>query len=269
MIHLLVMILLFSSQSFSCPHGYDIPETFVTDAGGISEEEFMRISTELENLYASDIANRGGKLHVYKEWKSSEVNAYAQRQDGEWKVIMLGGIARHKYMTADGFALVTCHELGHHLGGFPKFDGIDTGWASNEGQSDYYSTMKCLRRYWENADNEAAISGKMIPPTLQESCRGEALCIRSGLAGLSVSYVFSALAWNLSKPKFETPDPKVVKATYFGHPKPQCRLDTFFQGSICEASSLEDMATETKGSCHETLGYTRGMRPRCWFKPTL
>lgn len=276
----LLLTFFLTSSLFACPHGYDLPAPVKIPAGlsegGISEQEFMRISTELENLYSPVVSERGGKLHVYKEWASDTVNAYAQREDGEWKVIMLGGIARHKYMTADGYALVVCHEIGHHLGGFPKYDGIDIGWASNEGQSDYYSTMKCLRNYWKDADNFAAIAGKEIPAKLQEECgknwlwnRDEALCIRSGLAGFNVSYVFAALAWNWTKPKFETPDTKVVKETYGAHPKAQCRLDTYFQGSLCEASQDEEMSSETKGSCHETLGHTVGMRPRCWFKPTL
>lgn len=268
----LFLTVLFSSQILACPKGYELPATFhipVGEEGGISEQEFMRISTELEALYGPDVSARGGKLRVYKEWASSTVNAYAQREKDEWKVIMLGGIARHKYMTADGYALIVCHEIGHHLGGVPRYDGIDIGWATNEGQSDYFSTMKCLRRYWEDSDNSAAIVGKEIPTKLLNECRNEALCIRTGLAGLSAANVFASLAWFGKKPKFETPDTKVVKVTYAGHPKAQCRLDTFFQGSLCEVSYKDEMTSETEGACHESLGHKKGMRPLCWFKPTL
>lgn len=270
----------FTTSLIACPNGYDLASPVRipvgVSAGGITEEEFVRISTDLETLYAPEVSRRGGNLKVYKEWASDTMNAYAQREDGEWKVIMLGGIARHKHMTADGYALVVCHELGHHLGGVPRYDGIDIGWATSEGQSDYYSTMKCLRNYWKDSDNASAISGKDIPKTLLDECgknwlwnREEALCLRSGMAGLSVSYVFAALAWNWSKPKFETPDLKEVKQTYSAHPKAQCRLDTYLQGSLCEVSMQEEMSAETKGSCHEILGHKSGMRPRCWFKPTL
>ena len=276
----LLLSLFISSSLFACPRGYDLASPVRIPVGisegGITEQEFMKISTELENLYSPEVANRGGKLKVYKEWASETVNAYAQRQDGEWKVIMLGGIARHKHMTADGYALVVCHEIGHHLGGFPKYEGLDIGWATSEGQSDYYSTMKCLRNYWKDADNAAAVSGLEIPQKLVEECgknwmwnRDEALCIRSGMAGLSVANVFAALAWFSKTPKFETPDTKVVKETYLAHPKAQCRLDTYLQGSLCEVSMNEEMSSETNGSCHETLGHKSGMRPRCWFKPTL
>ncbi len=277
---LILSLLLITSQSIACPRGYEltnpvhIPESL--NAEGITEEEFMRISSELEALYSSEVSSRGGKLIVEKAWKSSEVNAYAQREKGDWKVILLGGIARHKHQTADGFALIVCHEIGHHLGGVPRYDGIDIGWATNEGQSDYFSVMKCLRRYWQDSDNAAAITSKEIPQKLLNECgqnwlwnRDEALCIRSGMAGLAAANLFASLAWFSKTPKFETPDTKFVNSTAAGHPKAQCRLDTYLQGAICEARMDEEMSSEVKGSCHETSGHKSGMRPRCWFKPTL
>lgn len=277
---LILSVLLITSQIFACPLGYELktPVHIPTgmNAEGISESEFMRISSEIEAIYSPEVSSRGGKLNVQKAWASSEVNAYAQRENGEWRVILLGGIARHKHQTADGFALIVCHEIGHHLGGFPRYDGIDIGWATNEGQSDYFSTMKCLRRYWQDSDNAAAIASKEIPQKLLDECgqnwlwnRDEALCIRSGMAGLAAANLFASLAWFSKSPKFETPDTKFVNSTYGAHPKAQCRLDTYFQGSLCEARIEEEMSSEVKGSCHETLGHKNGMRPRCWFKPTL
>jgi hypothetical protein len=264
---------LISLNTFACPLGHDLAQPLSipvgVSEGGITQEEFMKISGDIEAIYAPEISSRGAKLIMQKAWESSTVNAYAQREKDEWKVILLGGMARHKHMTSDGFALIVCHEIGHHLGGFPLYDGIDIGWASNEGQSDYFSVMKCLRRYWETADNSAAIAGKVIPPKLKNECRDEALCIRTGLAGLSAATLFADLAWFSGKPKFETPDTRVVKVTYGAHPKAQCRLDTYLQSSLCEVSHTEEMTTETMGACHESLGHKIGMRTLCWFKPTL
>ena len=86
---------------------------------------------------------------------------------------MFGGLARHKLVTPDGFALVACHEMGHHLGGAPRRGG----WASNEGQSDYYATTKCARRIWAE-DNNAAIMQDRISKGLEISEKAQQECDR-------------------------------------------------------------------------------------------
>ena len=49
----------------------------------------------------------------------------------KWVVAMFGGLARRPEVTKDAFQFVVCHEVGHHLAGWPfAYD-----WASNEGQS--------------------------------------------------------------------------------------------------------------------------------------
>ena len=79
------------------------------------------------------------------------MNAFAKQGASTWEVHMYGGLARHQAVTADGFALVVCHELGHHLGGAPqKVDWFGRlRWASNEGQADYWGTAKCFRKLLE------------------------------------------------------------------------------------------------------------------------
>jgi len=87
------------------------------------------------------------------------------------------------------------------------------------------------------------------------------------MAGSSAANLFSAIR-KVPEPKFETPDQSVVRTTSNSHPIPQCRLDTYFQGALCEASYLEDVSSkdEVKGTCHQSLGHTLGLRPACWFK---
>jgi hypothetical protein len=97
------------------------------------------------------------------------------------------------------------------------------------------------------------------------------ICIRTGMAGASVADFFAAVK-KLPVAKFDTPDPAVVSSTFSSHPAHQCRLDTYFQGSLCEVSFNEDvdaekMKDEVKGTCHPSLGHTSGLRPLCWFKP--
>jgi hypothetical protein len=246
------------------------------DRNTLSEEKFNSIIEKIQHIYAPLFSQMGGTLRVEKKWIDGTVNAYAERQGVIWKVIMYGGLARHMTITPDGFALVMCHEIGHHLGGFPRYS--DYHWASNEGEADYFGALKCLRRIWQ-FDNNSDVARTLKAPTfLVKSCEknwprldDQNLCIRVGMAGDSVSRLFSAVSTNRWIAKFHKPDPKVVKITLNSHPATQCRLDTYFQASLCEKSFEEDLGPieEISGACHSSSGQTVGLRPRCWFKPAF
>lgn len=243
----------------------------------ITEAEFNAAIDEVETIYAPIVSSMGATLKIERKWSDGTVNAYATQSGKNWNVAMFGGLARHATITKDAMALVVCHELGHHIGGAPRKAGwMGSSWASNEGQADYFATLKCLRKTWNN-DNNEAIARKLAAPKLvtdkcAETYKGNrvetALCIRMSMAGKSVSDLFSVLS-NLPATKFETPDPAVVAATNDNHPKAQCRLDTYYSGSLCDISMNEDVSNtdEVKGTCHPTLGHKVGTRPLCWFKP--
>lgn len=247
--------------------------------GGLNEEQFNAVITKIEDAYAPIIANMGGRLNVRRKWTDGTVNASAERM-GAWNVNMYGGLARHETITEDGFALVMCHEVGHHIGGAPKVGNFMMKWASNEGQSDYFAATKCLRRIFLNDNNWAIAKTLNAPKILQDACykqhpggrrevRNErSICIRIGMAGVSVTNLFASMR-DSAPAKFETPDTRVVSRTDDAHPAYQCRLDTFFQGALCEVSFNEDVSQsdEVKGTCHPSLGHTVGNRPLCWFKP--
>lgn len=282
---LLLATLILSQPAFTCTK--DGSEGFLpknnlfipVDAKGINtitETQFNAVIDQVEALYSPIFSEYGGKLEVVRKWTDGTVNAYAEQEGDIWKVSMFGGLARHKTITADGFALVVCHELGHHIGGAPRYAGED--WASNEGQSDYFATTKCLRRVWQSEDNAAAVSGMEIPKALSDACTASwsekvdrEICIRGGMAGDSVAKLFAALSWQMKPAKFDTPDPKQVSSTSDSHPATQCRLDTYFQGALCEKSFNEEIGQtdEVTGSCHGSSGQSIGLRPRCWFKPSL
>jgi hypothetical protein len=248
---------------------------------GITEAQFNAAIDSVEVLYAPIVTSLGGNLMIERKWSDGTVNAYAQQSGKSWKVAMFGGLARHKTITQDGMALVVCHELGHHIGGAPKkagsiFGGAANAWASNEGQADYFATLKCLRKTFLNDDNIAIVAAMTVPATLSDACKKStkndkedtALCVRTSMAGKSVANLFSELS-KLPEAKFDSPDSKVVSKTDDAHPKAQCRLDTYFQGSLCEIGMNEDVSQkeEVKGTCHPTLGHKIGTRPLCWFKP--
>jgi len=90
---------------------------------GISEAQFNKVIDRVDSLFKSKIQSLGAQLVFNRNWNDGTVNAYAQRDQSNpnvWNVAMFGGLARHPQMTEDGFAVVVCHELGHHLGGALK-----------------------------------------------------------------------------------------------------------------------------------------------------
>lgn len=247
-------------------------------AGGLSEGQFNTVIDKVETIYAPVFSRMGGKMKINRKWTDETVNASAERSGTTWTLNMYGGLARHNTITEEGFSLVLCHEIGHHIGGAPKIANVfqSEKWATNEGQADYWATLKCLRAVFLN-DNNRMIAKKLnAPATLNTACAkahpnkdDEAICIRAGMAGASVAGLFAVLS-NGPAPKFDTPDSKVVTRTNDSHPAYQCRLDTFFQGALCEIAFTEDVSQneEVKGTCHGSTGQTVGLRPRCWFKPS-
>jgi hypothetical protein len=242
--------------------------------GGLTEAQFNAVIDKVETIYAPIVSNMGGKLKINRKWDDGTVNANATRLGG-WIVNMYGGLARHSTITEDGFALVLCHEIGHHLGGAPKVGMILNKWASNEGQSDYFATLKCLRNTFKNDNNKSLVRKLNAPETLVKACNkawknseDRAICVRNGMAGVSVAGLFAALR-NKPEAQFDTPDTNVVKKTDDAHPAHQCRLDTYFAGALCEKDVNEDVSQkdEVKGTCHGSTGHKIGLRPLCWFKP--
>lgn len=255
--------------------------------GGLTRSQFNNAINKVVYTYAPVVASYGARFEVRRKWRNGAVNAYAERSPNEkvWRVVMFGGLARHHAMTEDAMTLIVCHELGHHIGGAPRRGSTPTlntqpvnKWSSAEGQADYFATLKCLRKVFLNDDNVKIVSRMAVPQSLAQACRNAsknntedtAICIRSSMAGKSVATLFSALSRS-PKVGFETPDRTAVLATNEGHPKPQCRLDTFVQGAICDVGLNEDVSQtdELKGTCNTALGHKFGARPLCWFKPSI
>lgn len=282
----MVMILGLTTNAIACDeHGTTgfLPENKMNipvglkSTGGITEAEFNNVITKIETLYKDEIARAGGKLVVQRNWTDGTVNAYAMQQGAEWIVAMFGGLARHPQVTKDGFAVVVCHELGHHIGGAPKKDdfwGGGKSWATNEGQADYFGTMKCLRKLFQDEDNAAVVSKMKIPALVTAQCSTVyknaneiAICQRSSMAGYSVGRLFNDLT-NDGVVDFAKPDPAVVKTTYDAHPASQCRLDTYFQASLCDKAISDEVSQtdEFAGVCSKRSGDSIGNRPTCWYK---
>ncbi len=255
-----------------------IPHT--TRDVNMTEAEFNKITDDIADIYRPIIKSKGGRLVMKKKWKDGTVNAYANRSlFGGWIVNMFGGLARHKLITKDGYAMVVCHEIGHHIAGTPK-NMFPNNWASVEGQSDYWGAMKCFREYAGLVNNQQYIKNMDIDPTARRDCNSaysheedRAICMRTAMAGYSLAQLLRSLKAkndpNYPEIEFDTPDTKVVSKTYNMHPAAQCRLDTYYAGALCDMGQDQDVSNKDpdQGVCNRKLGDKVGVRPLCWFKP--
>ena len=244
----------------------------------IDEAQFNASIDKVMKIYEPIIAAEGKTLEVNRNWDDGTVNAYASQTGDTWFIHMFGGLARHETITSDGFELVVCHEIGHHIGGAPKKTSW-TGtprWATNEGQADYWATLKCLRKSWRGEDHTAMLATMTVPEVVVNNCNAQfsdvedrLICQRGAMAGLSTAKLFQALRRQSTAPDFETPDSNEVSRHNHNHPATQCRLDTYYNGALCGLSEMVDVDQEDvmAGSCNRADGESLGNRPLCWFKP--
>ncbi|NJM10498.1 MAG: hypothetical protein HC883_06545 [Bdellovibrionaceae bacterium] len=245
--------------------------------GGVTKADYDAVLDAIEKHYAPIAQSQGGYLQLNRLWNDGSVNASAERRGRTWVLNMYGGLARHPIMTKDGFLMVACHEMGHHIGGAPKIAGwFGSDWASNEGAADYFATLRCMRELMPDQENERFVRENAIDPVVRRRCEElfntqaeENLCMREGTAGMIGGLMFQTLRNEPTAPKFDTPDSSVVNRTYDDHPATQCRLDTYFQGALCVHDRNVDLSDSNpnQGTCSEANGQREGLRPRCWFKP--
>ena len=247
----------------------------VMQVGGLTKSEFDGVLDQIQKFYGPIIGAKGGKLQINREWEDDTVNASAIQYGNTWVINMYGGLARYPTVSADGFALVACHEIGHHLGGAPKISGWSGSWATNEGGADYFASIRCMRLMFTDNENLAFVKTTDIDPVLRNTCEttynnqaDENLCMRVGMAGMNVTNLFKALKNETVQPQFNTPDPSVVGETDDSHPASQCRLDTYYQGGLCVTNVNDELSDSDYhvGTC-TARSHTIGLRPRCWFKP--
>jgi hypothetical protein len=229
-------------------------------AGSVTEEDFNDVLDAIRTIYEPIIWNHGATLNVYGDWNDDTVNAYAEQAGTSWNVSFFGGLAKHPFMTREGFAMVACHEVGHHVAGYPFYVGQ---WASSEGNSDFYATAACAKMIF---DENSPLSyrwdlmKKKPKPSPGGNC-STAVCKLSMEAGLSLGKVLAELNGD-PEPSYETPDKTKVKKTSDSHPKAQCRVDTYKLGAYCAKAWNNDKIPRTVGdmaanSCTD--------RPACWY----
>lgn len=244
------------SQSFMPENSLHLYDSLY--GSNITEQEFNQIIADAKNIYSPIISTFGARFVIEKDWMDSTVNAYAYKQGNTFFVKMFGGMARRQEMTADGFRLVLCHEIGHHMAGFPFYQNSD---MANEGQSDYFANHVCFRKMMEGKKDRIFD----VHPKAVSDCNGfwknsknRYICKRAIMGGVSLANLLGALGGE--KADIERKDTRKVPRTQDSHPIAQCRLDTYIAGSLCK-NSWEDriipMSEIESLSCNN--------RPTCWY----
>ncbi|MFZ4714908.1 MAG: hypothetical protein ACOYL6_14410 [Bacteriovoracaceae bacterium] len=265
-----LILLFFTSRAFS----QGLPPS------SVNEEAFYRTVNKFEAIYKPIISSISKKKTLVIDARWNFGDSSAQIFTSGNFIILEGGFAKLPGMTIDSLSISLCHELGHMTSSAPRIPGLSLSTPSSEGQSDYYSTLKCLRKLWAREDNIAEIKNASIPEEIDHKCSlsfpGEnekAICIRSILAAQSITNV---LAQKLGQEKvdFTTPDYSIAKKTIkklYDYPSTQCRLDTMIAGALCPVDQNVGVSSKdpTTGTCSEEKNDSVGFRPRCWYKPIL
>lgn len=159
---------------------------------GISLAEYEDALNQVEKVYAPVFRQKhNARLLIKRSWNNGSVNAQAYQDGQTWIIEMFGGLARTPKMTKKSYMQVACHEIGHHIGGMPRYGHSG---MSVEGQSDRFSA-KCM----------------------------QALGINSDVHGDNLAVILGRLSGEAKVPSPDTPAKYCQKQD--GHPAAQCRMD--------------------------------------------
>ena len=132
---------------------------------------------------------------------------------------------------------------------------------------DYKARHKCYKEFYGPVRYLAEYNVKNLACMVYTNKKDQMICDRTVEAGKSTANLFANLR-GMNKPKLDTPDPRVVSKTYNSHPQPQCRLDTYYQGALCDRP-YDDYVSKydpNKGYCNRHMD-SIGTRPLCWYMP--
>lgn len=240
----------------------------------INHDSFRKLTGTLETLFDKEFKKIGKKLVL--DLKVNDPNNMLDKAeatvDGRKAIVTLyGGLPLIHDLNIDGLAAILCHEIGHHIGGAPKRPGYE--WSSAEGQADYWSASKCLKRLFKNEDNESVLSLLSVPSEVTSACdqfhpskEDRLLCQRIAMAGYNKIQIIKALKHKLETINFTTP-PTVHGSLVFNDPSLKCRLFTYLAGALCDKSD-DEMASQkdpSVGFCKQDLKLIQAGRPACWY----
>lgn len=245
------------------------------------KQAFLDVGNEIQETYAP-IAQREN-LNLNIKWYPDDpiFNAFGMSTDNSWEIAIYGGLISKPDLTPEAFRFILCHEIGHIIGGSPRFDfdgrvvldNSKSDSSSNSGQPDYYAASVCMKLLLKNKDN-SKFNNSNIDPILKLKCENEfkteseqSLCKRVGNAGFAAMSFLNAnmdVSMSLS---FATPSKKVAIQMESTHPDFQCRVDTILAGTLCNSSPKGINSNEADQMNLACSNRPSAYRPACWFVP--
>lgn len=214
------------------------------------------------------------------------VSGYAYFTEKDGVSINISGTDCRGLLQQDELDLLMCHEVGHAMGGAPfmSFAGVkNIAPVSAEGQADFFATSSCLPQLWRHDDSFPYLNWINDNPDLGIVCpadgrldRDRGLCIRIARASLNFSrFIHRAIGDEVTMPpkdpgplptllgKDSAIAPFTLRREY---PRPQCRLQTFIQGLLCQTMANDgnfSIDPLTPLACDVVA--QDAPRPSCWF----
>jgi hypothetical protein len=185
--------------------------------------------------YADDLESKGLELQVTYDIDNLELEISTTKVFNKLDIQVSRGLAELSAIDRDGFALLVCHELGHHFGEKP-FIVKD---FSVEGSADFYATNVCLKRIFPflKVDPEISFSKQVSKKcdSIETVVNSPLNCERTLRASQQVFGVFSMMT---SHPKSNaaafTNGTIIENGTEFvrDYPSLECRLVTWRNGVL-------------------------------------
>ncbi len=236
----------------------------------ISARFMQMLFGKLTTIYSQDMAAAGGRLNIYED-RDMDFQAFADRErPGEFSVKISKGVRYHQLMTEDAYALIACHEIGHHMGGLPLQRA--SSWATVEGEADYFANLKCMRRYFESLAPLDLFSVQVGLPYAAycemsySRLSDMQICGRSMQAAQIMGEIIADNHGETRPPSLNLSDATIVGSTRDDHPSTQCRLDTYGKAALCGVPWGENLSGTDlmRGVCHVGRDPAHS-RPTCWF----
>ncbi|GEM_PF-3359496 len=231
---LLISVFLFAHQvERTYPIKYVFSEN--ENESKITKGTFELIVHVFDELYGKKLGNK--KLIWTRDilWENPYIGAGSNVIDGDFYVLLYGGLARAKYMTVGALSAVLCHEFGHKLGGLPhqQFPGEAVHWSSSEGQADTFAAAHCLPQIYDRLKQTApkllSLQFEDVTSTLCQSAIDVQRCqwvATSGIDLIQAMQVYFETEIPFANPKIrslERPERSLITA----YPSYQCRMDIY------------------------------------------